>query len=158
MQKITPFLWFDSNAEEAINFYLSIFKDSKLGTVSRYTDAGPGPAGSVMVANFTLNGMEFAAINGGPIFTPSEAISFAIQCDTQEEVDHYWDKLTEGGEPSQCGWLKDPYGFSWQVVPKLLGQLMSDKDPKRVSAVTKAMLQMHKLDSAKLQAAYDAAV
>ena len=155
MQKITPFLWFNNNAEEAMNFYLSIFKNSKVLGVSRYGDAGPGPKGTVMVASFELDGQKFTALNGGPLFKFTEAISFVIDCKSQEEVDHYWNKLTEGGEESMCGWLKDKYGLSWQVVPDKLIELMQDKDPKKAGNVMQAMLKMKKIDIGLLQAAYD---
>ncbi len=156
MQKITPFLWFDSNAEEAMNFYLSVFKNSKVLGVSRYGDAGPGPKGTVMVASFELNGQKFTALNGGPHFKFNEAISFVIDCHGQEEVDHYWYKLTDGGgQESMCGWLKDKYGLSWQVVPDKLIELMQDKDPKKAGNVMQAMMKMKKIDIAVLQKAYD---
>ena len=155
MQKITPFLWFNNNAEEAMNFYISIFKNSKVLGVSRYGDAGPGPKGTVMVASFELDGQKFTALNGGPLFKFTEAISFVIDCKSQEEVDHYWNKLTEGGEESMCGWLKDKYGLSWQVVPDKLIELMQDKDPKKAGNVMQAMLKMKKIDIGLLQAAYD---
>ena len=155
MKKITPFLWFDSNAEEAMNFYISIFKNSKALSVARYGDAGPGPKGTVMVASFELNGQKFTALNGGPRFKFTEAISFVIDCQSQEEVDHYWNSLSEGGEESMCGWLKDKYGLSWQVVPDKLIELMLDKDPKKAGNVMQAMLKMKKIDIGLLQAAYD---
>ena len=155
MQKITPFLWFNNNAEEAMNFYLSIFKNSKVLGVSRYGDAGPGPKGTVMVAGFELDGQKFTALNGGPLFKFTEAISFVIDCKSQEEVDHYWNKLTEGGEESMCGWLKDKFGLSWQVVPDKLIELMQDKDPKKAGNVMQAMMKMKKIDIGLLQKAYD---
>ena len=155
MQKITPFLWFSDKAEEAARFYVSIFENSKLGAISRYGDAGPGPQGTVMVAKFELDGQEFLALNGGPQFTFSPAISFVVNCESQEEVDHYWERLSEGGEQVQCGWLKDKYGLSWQVVPTILGKLMQDKDPEKSGRVMKAMLQMKKIDIAGLQRAYE---
>ena len=155
MQKITPFLWFDSNAEEAMNFYVSIFKNSKIVNVSRYGEAGPGPKGSVMVGTFQIDGQEFLALNGGPQFTFSPAISFVVNCETQEEVDHYWEKLSESGRTDQCGWLQDKFGLSWQIVPRILGKLLGDKDPKKSQRVMQAMLQMTKIDIAKLQEAYD---
>jgi predicted 3-demethylubiquinone-9 3-methyltransferase (glyoxalase superfamily) len=155
MQKITPFLWFDDKAEEAARFYVSIFRNSKLGAISRYGDAGPGPRGTVMVAQFELDGQPFLALNGGPQYTFSPAVSFVVNCESQEEVDHYWDKLSEGGEQVQCGWLKDRYGLSWQVVPTILGKLMQDKDPEKAGRVMKAMLQMKKIDIAGLQRAYE---
>jgi predicted 3-demethylubiquinone-9 3-methyltransferase (glyoxalase superfamily) len=157
-QKIRPFLWFDGNAEEAVNFYLSVFPDARLGEVSRYGEGMPMPAGTVLVANFTLFGQEFGAINAGPEFKFTEAISFMIDCKDQAEVDYYWDKLTaDGGEPSQCGWLKDQYGLSWQVVPSALGELMTDPDPAKANRVTQALMQMSKIDVAKLEAARDGA-
>ncbi|MBI5294357.1 MAG: VOC family protein [Chloroflexi bacterium] len=157
MQKITPFLWFDNQAEEAVNFYTSVFKNSKILSIARYGEAGPGPAGAVMTANFELNGQEFVALNGGPVFKFTEAVSFVVNCETQAEVDHYWEKLSEGGETSRCGWLKDKFGLSWQIVPTVLGELMSAGDPERANRVTQAMLQMDKLDIGVLQAAYEQA-
>jgi len=154
MQKITTFLWFDNNAEEAVNFYTSIFKDSKITNMSRYSEAGPGPAGSVMVANFTLNGQEFLALNGGPMYKFTEAVSFVVNCENQEEIDYYWDKLTAGGSEVQCGWLKDKFGLSWQVVPTAIGKLMSG-DPVRSGRVATALYKMIKIDIAQLQKAYD---
>jgi len=154
MQKITPFLWFDNQAEEAAKFYTSIFKNSKIVSVSRYGEAGPGPKGTVMIATFQLEGQEFVALNGGPHFKFTEAISFVINCKTQEEVDHSWKKLSEGGEQSRCGWLKDKYGVSWQVVPTVLGELLRDKDAEKSKRVMQAMLKMDKLDIKKLQQAY----
>ena len=157
-QKITPFLWFDGNAEEAVNYYLSVFPEAKLGEVSRYGEGMPMPAGTVLVANFTLFGQEFGAINAGPEFKFTEAISFMIDCKDQAEVDYYWDKLTaNGGEPSQCGWLKDRFGLSWQVVPSALGELMTNPDPAKANRVTQALMQMGKIDIATLEAARDAA-
>ncbi len=154
MQKISPFLWFDSNAEEAANFYVSIFKDSKILKIARYGEGGPGPAGSVMVVNFQIEGQDFIALNGGPLFKFSEAISFVINCQTQEEVDHYWNKLTAGGgQESQCGWLKDKYGLSWQVTPTILGELLADKNQKTAQRVMQAMLQMKRIDIAALKRA-----
>lgn len=155
MQKITPFLWFDNNAEEAMNFYASIFKNSKVGKVSRYGDAGPGPKGTVMTAEFSLEGIEFVALNGGPRFKFTEAISFVVNCETQEEVDYYWDKLSEGGEKSRCGWLKDKFGLWWQVVPTILEELMSDPDQEKADRVMQAMLQMDKIDIEPLKRAAD---
>lgn len=156
MQKIVPFLWFDNKAEEAMNFYLSIFKNSTIGAVSRYGNGGPGSEGMVMTATFELNGQQFMALNGGPIFKFTEAVSFLVNCETQAEVDELWDKLSAGGEKSQCGWLKDKYGLSWQIIPTALGRLMGDKDRAKAGRVIRAMLQMTKIDIAKLQAAYDA--
>jgi len=155
MQKITPFLWFDNNAEEAANFYVSIFKNSKVTSVSRYGDAGPGPKGTVMVAEFQIDGQEFVALNGGPRFKFTEAISFVVNCETQEEVDYFWDRLSDGGEKSRCGWLKDKFGLWWQVVPTVLGKLMSDSDPAKVKRVTEAMLRMDRIDIEPLQRAYE---
>jgi predicted 3-demethylubiquinone-9 3-methyltransferase (glyoxalase superfamily) len=155
MQKITPFLWFDDNAEEAANFYVSVFKNSKIVNVARYNDAGPGPKGSVMTVEFDLNGMEFVALNAGPRFKFTEAISFVVNCETQEEVDYYWEKLSEGGEKSRCGWLKDKFGLSWQVTPTILGKLMADKDPEKAKRVMETMLQMDKLNIEPLQRAYE---
>ena len=155
MQKITPFLWFDNNAEEAANFYVSVFKDSKILNVARYSDAGPGPKGSVMTVDFELNGLEFVALNAGPRFKFTEAISFVVNCETQEEVDYYWERLSDGGEKSRCGWLKDKFGLSWQVTPTILGKLMADKDPGKAKRVMETMLQMDKLDIEPLQRAYE---
>ncbi len=155
MQKITTFLWFDNQAEEAMNFYTSIFRNSKILNVSRYGDAGPGPKGTVMVGTFQLEGQEFMALNGGPHFKFTEAISLVINCETQEEVDNFWEKLSEGGQKSQCGWLKDKYGLSWQVVPTILGELMQDKDPEKTNRVMQAVLKMTKLDIATLKQAYE---
>lgn len=154
MQTITPFLWFNDKAEEAMKFYVSIFKNSKTISLSRYGDAGPGPKGSVMVAKFQLDGQDFIALNGGPTFTFSPAISFVVNCKTQEEVDEYWEKLSAGGATNQCGWLTDKFGLSWQIVPTALGEMMADKDPERSNRVMKAMLQMTKIDIAALQRAY----
>jgi predicted 3-demethylubiquinone-9 3-methyltransferase (glyoxalase superfamily) len=155
MQKIAPCLWFDGKAEEAVNFYTSIFKNSKVGSVSRYGDAGPGEKGSVMVATFELEGQEFMALNGGPMFKFSPAISFVVHCKTQEDVDHFWARLLEGGAPQQCGWLTDQFGVSWQIVPDILPELMQDKDPEKVKRVMQAMLKMVKLDIDALKQAYD---
>ena len=155
MQKITPFLWFDGKAEEAANFYVSIFKNSKLGAVTRYGDAGPGPKGTVMIATFQLDGQDFIALNGGPQFKFNHAISFVVNCETQEEVDEFWEKLTEGGEEIQCGWLKDKFGLSWQIVPTILPKLIGDQDAKKSQSVTKAMLQMKKIDIEALKQAYE---
>src|SRR5439155_7180145 len=155
MQKIVTFLWFNDQAEEAMNHYISIFPDSKVLSVSRYGDAGPGPKGQVMVANFQLVGQEFMALNGGPQFKFTEAISLFVNCETQQEVDQLWAKLTAGGEESQCGWLKDKYGLSWQIVPTALGEMMADKDPEKSGRVMQAMLQMGKLDLAALRRAYE---
>jgi predicted 3-demethylubiquinone-9 3-methyltransferase (glyoxalase superfamily) len=159
MKSITPFLWFDKDAEEAMNFYTSIFPNSKIKNVQRYGKEGEAvsgmPEGSIMTATFELNGQEFTAINGGPIYKFTEAVSFLVECDSQEEVDHFWNALTAGGEEVQCGWLKDKFGLSWQIIPSLLGKLMSDPDPVKSGRVMQAMLQMKKIDCAKLQAAYE---
>lgn len=156
MQKIIPFLWFDGNAEEAMNFYVSIFKNSKIGTISRYGDAGPGPKGTVMTATFQIEGQDFYALNGGPQFKFSPAISFFVNCEAQQEVDELWGKLSSGGEKMQCGWLRDKFGVTWQIVPTILGELLDGgKDPKKSQNAMKAMLQMTKLDIAKLKQAYD---
>jgi predicted 3-demethylubiquinone-9 3-methyltransferase (glyoxalase superfamily) len=153
MQKITPFLWFDGRAEEAATFYTAIFPNSKIVSMMRSGDAGPGPKGSVMSATFELQGQEFIALNGGPMFTFSPAISFFVHCETQEEVDHFWEKLSDGGEKQRCGWLRDKFGVSWQVVPTVLGQLLQDKDAEKSKRVMNAMLQMDKLDIASLKRA-----
>jgi predicted 3-demethylubiquinone-9 3-methyltransferase (glyoxalase superfamily) len=157
MQKITPFLWFDDNAEEAVKFYTSIFKNSKIGKIARYDEAGEKaagqPAGSVMTVEFRLEGQEFVALNGGPHFKFTEAISFVVNCQTQKEVDYYWEKLSEGGKEVQCGWLKDKFGLSWQIVPTVLGELLSDKDAAKSQRVMQAMLKMVKLDIKKLKQA-----
>jgi predicted 3-demethylubiquinone-9 3-methyltransferase (glyoxalase superfamily) len=154
-QKITPFLWFNDQAEEAMNYYVSIFKNSKVVSVQRFGDAGPGPTGSVMTATFELEGQQFVALNGGPEFGFTEAISLFVDCETQAEVDELWDKLCAGGQPSQCGWLKDKYGLSWQIIPKALGELLGGKDPEKAGRAMKAMLQMQKIDVKKLKEAYD---
>ena len=155
-QKITPFLWFDNQAEEAINFYTSIFKNSRIVNVMRWGDAGPGPKGSVMTATFLLNGQEFIALNGGPQFKFTEAISLFVKCESQEEVDEYWEKLLAGGgQPQQCGWLKDKFGLSWQIVPTILRELLHDKDPEKSKRVMNAMMQMVKININKLKEAYE---
>src|SRR4051812_39309144 len=154
-QKIVPNLWFDTEAEDAANFYTSVFKSSRIVNVSRYTEAGPRPAGTVMTVEFELDGQRFVGINGGPEFKFDEAVSFQIDCADQAEVDYYWDRLAEGGSESQCGWLKDRYGLSWQVVPKGIGELFADSDPERARRVMEAMLGMRKLDIAALRAAAD---
>lgn len=146
MQRITPFLWFDGNAEEAVNFYTSIFKSSKIVEISRYGEAGPGPKGSVMVITFELDGQKFMALNGGPEYKFTPAVSLVVNCKSQEEVDDYWDKLSAGGQKVQCGWLADKFGLSWQVVPTILGELLQEKDPAKRERVMQAMLQMVKLD------------
>jgi len=156
-QRITPFLWFDGQAEEAANFYVSIFPNSKVGSTSRYGEAGPGPKGSVMTIAFSLDGLSFTALNGGPMFKFTEAISLVVHCETQAEVDHYWDKLSAGGQQVQCGWLKDKYGLSWQIVPNALIELVQDQDPAKSQRVMAAMMQMKKIDIAGLRAAYAAA-
>jgi predicted 3-demethylubiquinone-9 3-methyltransferase (glyoxalase superfamily) len=155
MQKIVPFLWFDGKAEEAMNFYVSIFKNSKIGEVTRYGKAGPGQEGTVISATFQLEGQEFYALNGGPQFTFTPAISLFVNCETQQEVDELWKKLSEGGEIQQCGWLRDKYGLSWQIIPTILGKLLRDKDPAKAQRVMQAMLQMKKIDIARLKQAYD---
>lgn len=155
MQKISPFLWFDTEAEEAANFYTSIFKNSQIVDVRRYGDAGPGDAGTVMTVTFQLEGMELTALNGGPHFEFNEAISLFVNCETQEEVDELWEKLSDGGEEGQCGWLKDRYGLSWQIVPTALGQMLQDEDSERANRVMQAMLQMQKIDTGGLKRAYE---
>jgi predicted 3-demethylubiquinone-9 3-methyltransferase (glyoxalase superfamily) len=155
VQKITPFLWFNDNAEEAMKFYTSIFKNSKVGRVARYGDAGPGPKGAMMTASFSLDGQEFIALNGGPQFKFTEAVSFVVNCETQKEIDEFWEKLSAGGREIECGWLKDKFGLSWQIVPTILGKLMSDADPAKSQRVMSALLKMKKLDIATLQRAYD---
>src|SRR5262245_47243010 len=155
MPKITPFLWFDNNAEEAVNFYTSVFPNSKITRMVRYGDAGPGPKGSVMTASFELDGQSFTALNGGPHFKFSEAISFVVHCKTQDEVDTYWSKLSAGGQESQCGWLKDKFGLSWQIVPTVLPELLADKDPAKARRVMEAMLQMKKIDIEALKHAQE---
>jgi predicted 3-demethylubiquinone-9 3-methyltransferase (glyoxalase superfamily) len=157
MQKITPFLWFDGKAEEAMNFYVSVFKNSKVGRVTRYGDGGPGPKGTVMSATFQLDGQEFLALNGGPQFTFTPAISFFVNCETQQEVDELWEKLSEGGTKERCGWLKDKYGLSWQIIPAGLGKMLGDPDPAKAKRVMMAMLQMDKIDIHHLQQAYEQA-
>ena len=154
-QKITPFLWFDHQAEEAANFYVSLFKNSKIVRVTRYGEAGPGPVGSAMIVEFQLEGLAFIALNGGPHFKFTEAISLSVDCDSQAEVDDLWDRLSEGGSPSQCAWLKDKYGLSWQIVPNILTKLLGDPDASKSKRVMQAMLQMTKIDIQKLQQAYD---
>jgi predicted 3-demethylubiquinone-9 3-methyltransferase (glyoxalase superfamily) len=153
MPAITPFLWFDTQAEEAAKFYTSIFPNSKIGKIARYGDAGPGPKGGVMTIAFELDGRHFTALNGGPVFSFTEAVSFVIDCKTQDEVDHYWSKLTAGGQESQCGWLKDKFGLSWQVVPRQLAELLSSPDRGKANRVMQAMLKMKKIDIAALERA-----
>ena len=155
MQKITPFLWFDNNAEEAVNHYLAIFKNSKIGTVIRCGDAGPGPKGSVLTIAFQLEGQEFIALNGGPVFKFNEALSLSVDCKTQQEVDNLWEKLSDGGQKGQCGWLKDKFGLSWQVVPSALVEMLQDQDAEKAKRVMAAMMQMSKIDIAILKQAYD---
>jgi len=161
MQKITPCLWFDSNAEEAVNFYTSIFKNSKIGNISRYGEAGyeihGKPAGTVLTMEFELNGQAFTALNGGPMFKFNEAISFQVSCESQEEIDYYWGKLSEGGDEKaqQCGWLKDKYGVSWQIVPTVLGEMLADKDANKTERVMTALLKMKKIDIERLKEAYN---
>lgn len=157
MQKITPFLWFDNQAEEAANFYVSIFKNSKIGAVRRYGEAGPGPKGSVMTIAFQLEGQEFVALNGGPHFKFTPAISLFVDCKDQQEVDELWEKLSAGGRKDRCGWLQDKFGLSWQIVPKQLIEMLGDKDPAKSQSVMKAMLQMDKIDVAGLRRAYEEA-
>jgi predicted 3-demethylubiquinone-9 3-methyltransferase (glyoxalase superfamily) len=160
MQKITPFLWFDNQAEEAANFYVALFKDSKIGKATRYEEEGAKvsgqPKGAVMTIEFQLNGQDFIALNGGPHFKFTEAISFSVSCETQEEIDELWNELTaDGGKESQCGWLKDRFGLSWQIVPPVLGELLADKDAEKSKRVMKAMLQMKKIDIQALKQAYE---
>jgi predicted 3-demethylubiquinone-9 3-methyltransferase (glyoxalase superfamily) len=155
VQKITPFLWFDGNAEEAMNLYVSVFKNSKVGSVTRYGEAGPGPKGTVMSATFELEGQQFYALNGGPQYKFTPAISLFVSCETQKEVDQLWDKLSAGGHKDRCGWLQDKYGLSWQIIPSMLGKMLADKNPRKSQSVMKAMLQMDKIDIAKLKQAYE---
>jgi predicted 3-demethylubiquinone-9 3-methyltransferase (glyoxalase superfamily) len=155
-QKIVTFLWFDRNAEEAVRLYTSLFKDSKLVSETRYCEGGPLPAGTLMTANFELAGQEFIALNGGPLYEFTEAISLLVHCETQQEIDRLWEKLcADGGEPGQCGWLKDRFGLSWQIVPTSLGAMLSDRDPAKARRVADAMMQMKKLDLRKLKEAYE---
>lgn len=159
MQKITPFLWFDDKAEEAVKFYVSIFRNSSIGTVTRYGEEGADvsgrPKGSVMTVTFQLDGQDFMALNGGPHFRFSEALSFLVNCETQEEVDELWEKLSEGGEKGRCGWLKDKYGLSWQIVPTVLSKMLQDNDAERSERVRKAILKMNKLEIRTLKQAYE---
>ena len=161
MQKIAPFLWFDNHAEDAVKFYVSIFRDSKIGSITRYEEeaakASGRPKGSVMTVAFELAGQEFVALNGGPLFKFSEAISFVVNCETQEEVDHFWEKLSAGGQEVQCGWLKDRFGVSWQVVPTVLGEMLQDKDREKSKRVMAAMLKMKRINIEALKKAYEAA-
>jgi predicted 3-demethylubiquinone-9 3-methyltransferase (glyoxalase superfamily) len=155
MQKITPFLWFDGEAEEATNFYVSIFKNSKITRISRFGEGGPAPKGTVMSTSFQLEGQDFIALNGGPQFTFTPAISLFVNCETQAEVDELWQKLSEGGKQERCGWLKDKYGLSWQIIPTILGKLLQDPDPVKSKRAMAAMLQMDKIDIQGLQKAHD---
>jgi predicted 3-demethylubiquinone-9 3-methyltransferase (glyoxalase superfamily) len=156
MQQITPFLWFNNNAEEAVNFYTSVFKDAKILETARYGDAGPGPKGSVMTMKFRLNGLEFVALNGGPNNPFTHAVSFVVNCKDQAELDYYWDKLVEGGKPVQCGWLVDKFGLSWQITPTILPKLLTDKDPAKAKRAMEAMMKMVKIDIPKLEEAANA--
>ena len=156
-QKITPFLWFDGKAEEAANFYVSVFKNSKVVQLTRYGDAGPGPKGTVMSAIFQLEGQRFYALNGGPQFKFSPAISLFVDCETQQEVDELWEKLSAGGKTNRCGWLDDKFGLTWQIIPTILGRLLQDKDAAKANRVMKAMMQMDKIDIVRLQQAYEGA-
>jgi len=154
MQKITPFLWFNDDAEDAAKFYVSVFKNSRINGVTRYGEAGPGPKGKAMTVTFQLEGQDFIALNGGPQFKFSEAVSFVVDCKTQQEVDTIWAKLTKGGQEAPCGWLKDKFGLSWQIVPSVLGELLGDKDPQKAGRVMDAMLKMKKIEISALKAAY----
>jgi predicted 3-demethylubiquinone-9 3-methyltransferase (glyoxalase superfamily) len=154
MQKISPFLWFNDKAEEAVNFYIKVFKNAKIKSITRYGDAGPGPRGSVMTVSFLLDGQEFVALNGGPVFTFTPAISFVVNCGTQEEIDRLWVRLSAGGEQGNCGWLKDKYGVSWQIVPNILPKLLTGPDTGKTHHVIQAILKMKKLDITKLKQAY----
>jgi predicted 3-demethylubiquinone-9 3-methyltransferase (glyoxalase superfamily) len=156
MQKIHPFLWFNDNVEEAVQFYLSVFKNSKITQISRYGEAGPGPAGTVLTIAFELDGQVFVALNGGPTYTITPAISFVVNCDTQEEIDYYWERLSAGGLQVQCGWLQDKFGVSWQIVPPILTELLSDADGAKSQRVMQAMLKMIKLDIKALKQAAEA--
>jgi predicted 3-demethylubiquinone-9 3-methyltransferase (glyoxalase superfamily) len=155
MQKITPFLWFNGNAEDAMHFYTSIFKNSKVGRITRWGEGGPGPKGAVMSVTFQLDGQEFMALNGGPQFSFSPAISFFVNCETQEEIDELWEKLSAGGQKQRCGWLQDKFGVSWQIIPSILGKLLHDSDPAKSKKVMQAMLQMDRLDISRLKRAYE---
>jgi predicted 3-demethylubiquinone-9 3-methyltransferase (glyoxalase superfamily) len=157
VQKITPFLWFDNQAEEAVNFYISLFKNSKVNTTKRYGDAGPGRKGSVMIVSFQLEGQDFIALNGGPSFKFTPALSLYVDCETQDEVDQLWEKLSAGGRKDRCGWLQDKYGLSWQIIPRALQQLMGDPDPNKSASVMKAMLRMDKIDIEALKRAHEKA-
>ena len=155
MQKITPFLWYDNNAEEAVSLYISVFKNSKITDITRYGDAGPGPKGSVMTIAFQLEGQDFIALNGGPMSKFTDAISLSVDCKTQQEVDELWEKLSAGGQPGQCGWLKDKFGLSWQIVPSALVEMLQDQDAEKSNRVMQAMMQMRKIDIARLRRAYE---
>jgi predicted 3-demethylubiquinone-9 3-methyltransferase (glyoxalase superfamily) len=155
MPKITPFLWFDTQAEEAAQHYCSIFPNSKIVTTTRYGEAGPGPKGSVMTVEFDLDGQRFVALNAGPLFKFNEAVSFVVDCKSQKEVDTYWEKLSAGGQPSQCGWLKDRFGLSWQIVPTVLTEMIADRDPTKANRVIQAMLKMGKIEIEPLKRAYE---
>jgi predicted 3-demethylubiquinone-9 3-methyltransferase (glyoxalase superfamily) len=157
VQKITTFLWFDGNAEEAMNLYVSVFKNSKVVSVTRYGEAGPGPKGTVMSATFELEGQQFYALNGGPQYKFTPAISLFVSCETQQEVDKLWNKLSAGGHKDRCGWLQDKYGLSWQIIPSVLGKMLADKNSRKSQSVMKAMLQMDKIEIAKLKQAYEQA-
>lgn len=154
MQRITPFLWYDTQAEEAANLYVSIFPNSRIVNISRYGEAGPGPKGGVMVVEFELDGQRFLALNGGPHYKFTEAVSLTVNCETQEEVDHYWNALTRGGTEQPCGWLKDKFGLSWQITPRIVGQLMADPDPAKAQRAMEALLTMKKIDIAALKRAH----
>lgn len=155
MQKITPFLWFNNQAEEAVRFYTSVFKNSEILGITHYGSDGPGVEGTVMTMVFQIEGQKFLALNGGPQFTFSPAISFVVNCETQEEIDYFWEKLSEGGQKIECGWLQDKYGVSWQIVPTILGEMLQDKDPVKANRVFQAMLKMKKMDISKLKQAYE---
>lgn len=154
-QKIVPFLWFQNQAEEAVNFYLSLFKDARITSTTRYGKEGPGPENGVMVINFELEGQEFVALNGNPEFKFSESTSFYVKCETQEEIDHYWNHLLEGGQPMACGWIKDKFGLAWQITPTLLPEMIQDKDPEKAGRVMQAMMKMIKIDIQKIKDAYE---
>jgi predicted 3-demethylubiquinone-9 3-methyltransferase (glyoxalase superfamily) len=157
MQKITPFLWFDGNAEEAMNLYVSVFKNAKVVSLRRYGKAGPGKEGTVMTGTFQIEGQEFFVLNGGPQYKFTPAVSLFVNCETQEEVDELWEKLSAGGRKDRCGWLQDKFGLSWQIIPSALGKLLGDKDPKKANSVMQAMLKMDKIDINKLKQAYEKA-
>lgn len=157
MQKITPFLWFNDQAEEAMNFYISVFRNAKAGEIRRYAEGGPAPQGSVMSASFQIEGQELVAFNGGPHFSFTPAISLFVDCKTQEEVDELWSKLSEGGQPQQCGWVTDRFGLSWQIIPSALGEMLQDKNKAKSKAAMQAMMKMHKIDVQRLQQAFEEA-